>query len=142
MNALSWYLKVNHLMVNFLTQIPGYNSHSPVFWTYFSLLTLIFVQHWLSLQWEILIMFLFQFILTLLNTQKGIPFFIALFMTCAAWDGPHDMLNFVTLFMDGLQLSQGYGATTRRQFTGWVDLEPRSGFEPGTLGFGIQHPNH
>ena len=60
------------------------------------------------------------------------------------------------LFMDGVQLSQSYRATTRRQFTrsswysfnqlqGWkaeLTSEPPSIFKPGTPGFGIQCLNH
>ena len=65
--------------------------------------------------------------------------------------------------MDGLQLPQGYRATSRRKFTfyllssqkflalilptleGWKaesTLELASGFEHGTPGLGIQHLNH
>ena len=65
--------------------------------------------------------------------------------------------------MDELQLSQGYRATKRRQFTFydsvtrssrysfnqprkdekmWFTSEPPSGFESGTPVLGIQHPNH
>ena len=66
-------------------------------------------------------------------------------------------------FMDVVQLSQGYQATKKRQFTFynsvtksswysfnrlwkdermWFTLEPPSGFEPGTPRLGNQHPNH
>ena len=66
-------------------------------------------------------------------------------------------------FMDGVQLPQGYRATTRRKFTfynlssqkllvliwltskGWkveLTLEPPGCFKHGTPGLGIQHLNH
>ena len=66
-------------------------------------------------------------------------------------------------FYGWVQLSQGYKATARRQYTfyhsvprsSWysidlpwknekteLTLEPPSGFEPGTPGLGIQHLNH
>ena len=51
-------------MVNFPTRIPDCDSHSPALLDFF-LLTLIFVLRWLSLHWEILIMLLSQFLLTL-----------------------------------------------------------------------------
>ena len=64
------------------------------------------------------------------------------------------------LLMDGVQLSQGYRATTRRQFiflllwSSWYSfdrprkderqffLKPPSGFKPGAPGLGLQHLNH
>ena len=74
------------------------------------------------------------------------------------------MKNFIaSFFMDEVQLSQGYLATKRRQFTFynsvtrsswysfywswkdermWFTLEPPSNFEPETPGLEIQHPNH
>ena len=51
-------------MVNFPIRIPGCDPHSPAFWIYLFLLTLVFVPQWLSLCWEILIMLLSQFPLT------------------------------------------------------------------------------
>ena len=47
-------------MVNFPTRIPDCDSHSPALLDLF-LLMLVFVLQWLSLNWEILIMFLSQF---------------------------------------------------------------------------------
>ena len=60
--------------------------------------------------------------------------------------------------MDGVQLPQGYRATTRRQFLftflpgtnfiylerikGELTLEPPAGFEPRTPWLEIQHLNH
>ena len=35
--------------LNFPTQITDCNSHNPTFWTYFFILMLVFVIHWLSL---------------------------------------------------------------------------------------------
>ena len=35
--------------LNFPTQITDCNSHNPTFWTYFFILMLVFVLHWLSL---------------------------------------------------------------------------------------------
>ena len=47
-----------------------------LFWTYLVLLALVFVQQWLSLHWEILIMLLSQLLLTFRQTQNGMPRFI------------------------------------------------------------------
>ena len=44
-------------MVNFTTQIPDCDSHSPALLDFF-LLMLVFFLQWLSLHWEILIMLL------------------------------------------------------------------------------------
>ena len=52
-----------------------------LFWTYFFLLTLVFVLQWLFLLWEILIMLLCQFPLTFQQIHNGIPHFIAYLMT-------------------------------------------------------------
>ena len=65
-------------MVNFLTRIPDFDSHSPLL--DFFLLALVFVLQWLSLHCEILIM-LFQFPLTFHHIHNGMPYFIALLMT-------------------------------------------------------------
>ena len=51
-------------MLNFPTQIPDCDSHRP-------LLTVVFVLKWLLLHWEILIMLLPQFPLTLHQAQNG-----------------------------------------------------------------------
>ena len=47
-----------------------------LFWTYFFLLRLVFVLQWLSLYWEILIIFLSQFSRTFLQTRNGMCCFI------------------------------------------------------------------
>ena len=52
-----------------------------LFWIYFFLLTLVFVLQWLSLHWEILIMFLSQFPWTFYQIHNGMPHFIAELMT-------------------------------------------------------------
>ena len=52
-----------------------------LFWTYFFLLTLVFVLQWLFLLWEILIMLLCQFPLTFQQIYNRIPCFIAYLMT-------------------------------------------------------------
>ena len=62
-------------MVNFPTQIPDCDSHSPALLDLF-LLMLVFVLQWLFLHWEILIMFLSQFQLTFHQTQSGMSYFI------------------------------------------------------------------
>ena len=51
-----------------------------LFWIYFFLLALVFVLQWLSLHWEILIV-LPQFPLIFHQIHKGMPCFIAQFMT-------------------------------------------------------------
>ena len=51
-------------MVNFPTQIPNCDSRSPALLNLFFLLPLVFALQWLSLCWEILVMFLSQFPLT------------------------------------------------------------------------------
>ena len=48
-----------------------------LFWIYFFLLTLVFVLQWLSLYWEILIMWLSEFPSTLRQTQNRMSCFIA-----------------------------------------------------------------
>ena len=47
-----------------------------IFCIYFYLLMLVFVLQWLSLHWEILIIFLFQFLLNFCQTPDGMPRFI------------------------------------------------------------------
>ena len=44
-----------------------------LFWIYFFLLMLVFVLQWLSLHWEILIMFLSQILSTFQETQNEMP---------------------------------------------------------------------
>ena len=51
-----------------------------LFWISFLLLTLVFVLQWLSLHWEILIMWLSKFPLTYQDNQNRIPCFMALIM--------------------------------------------------------------
>ena len=63
-------------MVNFPTEIPDRDSHSPALLDLF-LLTLVFVLQWLSLHEEILIMLLSQFPLTFQLIHNGMPHFIA-----------------------------------------------------------------
>ena len=65
-------------MVNFATRIP---LTVWLFWISFFLLTLVFVLQWLSLHWEIIILFLSQFPLTFHHIHNKIPHFIALLMT-------------------------------------------------------------
>ena len=52
-----------------------------LFWTYFFLLTLVFVLQWFSLHWEILIMLLSQFELTFHHIHNGMPYIIAFLIT-------------------------------------------------------------
>ena len=59
-------------MVNSPTRIPHFDSLSPALLDFF-LLTLVFVLQWLSLDWEILIMFLSQFPLAFHQIHNGIP---------------------------------------------------------------------
>ena len=61
-------------VVNFPTQIPDCDSHSPALLDFF-LLTLVFVLQWLSRHWEILIM-LSQFPLTFRRIHNRMPRFI------------------------------------------------------------------
>ena len=63
-------------MVNFPTQIPDCDSHSPAFLDLF-LLMLVFVLHRLFLHLEILIMLWSQLPLTFHQIHSGIPCFIA-----------------------------------------------------------------
>ena len=67
-------------MVNFSAWIPDSDSHSPALLDLF-LLTLVFVLQWLSLHWEILIMFLSELPLTFHHIHNGMPHSITLLMT-------------------------------------------------------------
>ena len=67
-------------IVNFPTWIPECDSHSPALLDLF-LLTLVFVLQWLSLHWEILIMFLSELPLTFYHIHNGMPHSITLLMT-------------------------------------------------------------
>ena len=62
-------------MVNFPTQIPDCDSHSPALLDLF-LLMLVFVLQWLSLYWEIAIMLLSQFPFAFHQIHNGMPRFI------------------------------------------------------------------
>ena len=64
----------------------------PLFWIYLFLLTLVFVLQWLSLRWEILIMLLSQFPLTLHHIHNGMSCFIALLMTILVMIGTVSMI--------------------------------------------------
>ena len=63
-------------MINFPTQIPDCDSHSPAVLDLF-LLMIVFLLQRLFLHWEIFSMLLSQFPLTFCRTQNGIPCFIA-----------------------------------------------------------------
>ena len=63
-------------MVNFVTWIPTVNCPVLLFWIYLFLLMLVFVLQWLSLHWEIQIMFLSQFPLIFHQIHNGVPRFI------------------------------------------------------------------
>ena len=52
-----------------------------LFWIYFFPLTLVFVLQWLSLHWEILVIFLSQFSLSFHHIHNGMPHFVAYLMT-------------------------------------------------------------
>ena len=56
------------------------DSQSPALLDFFLLIPL-FVLQWLSLYWEILIMFLSEFPLTFRQNQNGMPCFIAKLLT-------------------------------------------------------------
>ena len=62
-------------MVNSPTRIPDYDSHSPALLDLF-LLTLRFVLQWLSIHWEILIMWLSRLPSTFHQIHNGMPCFI------------------------------------------------------------------
>ena len=62
-------------MVNSSTRIPDCNSHSPALLDLF-LLTLLFVLQWLSLHWEILIMWLSRLPSTFHQIHNGMPCFL------------------------------------------------------------------
>ena len=69
-------------IVNFPTRIPDCDSHSPALFDLF-LLTVVFVLQWLSLLWQILLMLLSQFPLTIFHYDYS----------RADWDGLHDHLR-------------------------------------------------
>ena len=63
-------------MVNFSIWILDCALTVLLFWIYLFPLTLVFVLQWLSLHWEILIMFLSQFPLTFRQAQNVMPHFM------------------------------------------------------------------
>ena len=85
-----------------------------VFWIYLFLLTLVFVQQWLSLDWEILIMLLSQFPLTFQQTQNS----IAYDYSHADWDGLCNHLRDVT-WENIFKLS---ASTAPHEFCEWVQV--------------------
>ena len=69
-------------IVNFPTWIPDCDFHSSAFLDLFiSSGELVFVLQWLSLHWEILILWLSQFLLTSHQPQNGMPRFTVELMT-------------------------------------------------------------
>ena len=62
-------------LVNFPTQITECDSHSPALLDLFPSSDASNVPQWLSLDWEILVLLLFQFPLTFSKTQKGMILF-------------------------------------------------------------------
>ena len=82
-------------MINFLTQISGCDSDNPALLDFFLLTLLVLILKWLSLNWEILLMWLSQFPLTFLQTQKKDgPFLcIAYGYSLADWDGLCNLLR-------------------------------------------------
>ena len=80
-------------MVNFPTQIPDCDSHSPALLSFLFLLMLVFVLQWLSLQ--NLIMLLSQFPTNIpSNSQQDVPYHgIGYDCSCSDWDGLHDYLR-------------------------------------------------
>ena len=63
-------------MVNFHNWVPDCDSHSPTLLGLFLFSTMAFCSTMASLQWEILIMLLFQFPLNFCQTQNGMHCFI------------------------------------------------------------------
>ena len=63
-------------LLEWLTFLLGFVTVTPTvlsFWIYFFLLMLVIVLQWLSLHWEILIVLLSQFPVTLHEINKGMP---------------------------------------------------------------------
>ena len=60
-------------MADFPTRIPDCDSHSAALLDLFFLLTLVIALQWLSIHWEILIVLLSQFPLTLHQIHNGMP---------------------------------------------------------------------
>ena len=98
-------------MVNFPTQIPDCESHSPALLD-FVLLMLVFVLQWLSFQWEIMIMLLPQFPLTFHHIHIGYDY------SHADWDSLCDHLRNVP-WDDIFKLSSSAAAS---EFCKWVQV--------------------
>ena len=94
-------------MVIFPTWVPDCDSHGPAILDLF-LLTLVFVLQWLSLSREILIMLLSHTLLTLLQTQKEMPPFIAHLMTILVLIG--SLCNHLDMFHRGCIFKLGTSA--------------------------------
>ena len=89
-----------------------------LFWIYFFLLMLVFVLQWLSLHWEILIMFLSQFPFPS-NSQWDAPFHgIAYDYFCADWDRLCDHLRDLP-WEDIFKLG---ASVTASEFCGWIQV--------------------
>ena len=73
MTLLRWWTSLLASQIMVLTVL--------LFWFFLFLLMLVFVLQWLSLHWEILILFLSQFPLTFHHIHNGTPRFMALLMT-------------------------------------------------------------
>ena len=64
------------LLTSLLWSLTGILTVLP-FWIYFFLLMLVFVLQWISLHWEIVIIWLSQFLLIFPQTQNEMPYFMA-----------------------------------------------------------------
>ena len=64
-----------------MTLLQCWCHNKNAFWTYFFLLTLVFVLQWLFFHWKILIMLMSQFPLTFHQIHNGMPCFITWLMT-------------------------------------------------------------
>ena len=80
-------------MVDFPTQIPDSDSHSPALLNFLFHIMLVFVLQWLSLQ--NLIVLLSQFPTDIpSNSQQDVPYHgIGYDYSCSDWDGLHDYLR-------------------------------------------------
>ena len=104
-------------MVNFSTQIPDCDSHSSALFNFF-LLTQVFVLQWLSIHWEIHIIFLSQFPLTFHQICIRMSHFIALLLTRADYDSRNDHLKDIP-WEDVFRLSASVAAS---EFCEWVQV--------------------
>ena len=80
------------------------------FWIYLFLLMLVFVLQWVSLYWEILIMFLPQFPLTFHHIQNGTSCFIALLIAILVLIGMTFMIIWDVPWEDIFKLSASAAA--------------------------------